>query len=225
MGCGGGEEAGRMAKGQKPSSKSIKPKARAKAAAHKTAAVRKKAAPKTKTPAKAARPSKPVGARNRVVIERPKTPPAHKPEPAPRLLRENKATAAALVLLEKGIKLIYQKEFKKARAEFKSLLQDYPGEPEILVRARTYIQICEREEHAHKKPLVGNDQLYNMGVIEHNRGNYEKAISYFLHSLEKNPGADHIYYTLAASFALKGDSAESLKNLPRAIEMNEENRA
>ncbi len=144
-------------------------------------------------------------------------------EPA-RLLRDTKATTAALGLLEKGIKLIFQKEFKRARAELKSLIETYPSEAEISARARSYLQICDREEAAHKKPVIANDQLYTLGVMEHNRGDFARAVFYFRQSLEKNPKSDHIYYSLAASFAMKGEIAEAIRNLQKAIELNEENR-
>jgi tetratricopeptide (TPR) repeat protein len=146
------------------------------------------------------------------------------PETPPRLLRDSKTTAAALALLERGIKLIYQKDFRKARAEFKSLIETHPGEPEIVARARTYIQICDREEVAHKKPAITNDQLYTLGVMEHNCGNYEAAISYFHQSLEQHPNADYIFYSIAASLALKGSVPEAIQNLRKAIELKEENR-
>ncbi len=139
-------------------------------------------------------------------------------------MRQTKTTTAALNLLEKGIKLIYQKDFKKARVELKSLIDGYPGEPEILVRAQSYMHICDREEAAHKKPVIAVDQLYTLGVMEHNRGDYEEAISFFRQSLEKNPDSDHIYYSLAASFAMKGEAAEAVRHLQKAIELNEENR-
>jgi len=170
---------------------------------------------------KAARP-----ARTRKAM-RPETKKVSAPSKAPeasRLLRETKATTAALSLLERGIKLIYHKEFRKARVELKSLFESYPAESEILARARTYLQICDREEAAHKKPVIANDQLYNLGVMEHNRGDYEKAVTYFRQSLEKNRNSDHIYYSLAASFAMKGEIAEALRNLQKAVELNEENR-
>jgi tetratricopeptide (TPR) repeat protein len=133
-------------------------------------------------------------------------------------------TYAALSLLEKGIKLIYQKEFRKARAEFDALLDSYPAESEILARARTYLQICHREELSHKKQAVNQDQLYTMGVMEHNRRNYEAATAYFRQSLGKYPKADYIHYSLAASLAKKGDSSEALASLRKAVELNEDNR-
>lgn len=146
------------------------------------------------------------------------------PTVAPHLLRQTKTTSAALALLEKGIELIFQKEFKKSRSELKTLLETYPGELDILARARSYIQICEREEAAQKKQSVSTDQLYALGVLEHNRANYDMAISYFLQSLDKHPDTDYIYYSIAASHALKGNVAESLENLRKAVELNEDSR-
>lgn len=142
----------------------------------------------------------------------------------PRLLRQTKTTSAALSLLEKGIELIFQKEFRKARVELKSLVESYPEELDILARARSYIQICEREEAAQKKQSVSTDQLYALGVMEHNKANYDAAISYFLQSLQNRPNADYIYYSVAASHAMKGNLSESLENLRKAVELNEDSR-
>lgn len=179
---------------------------------------------KTRTAGRAARAAKPARAQKAMKPETKKASTVAKTAEVSRLLRETKATTAALGLLARGIKLIYQKEFRKARVELKSLIESYAAEPEILARARTYLRICDREEAAHKKPVIGNDQLYTLGVMEHNRGDYEKAVTYFRQSLEKNPKSDHIYYSLAASCAVKGEIAEALRNLQKAVELNEENR-
>jgi tetratricopeptide (TPR) repeat protein len=141
-----------------------------------------------------------------------------------RLLHQTKTTSAALVILGKGVELIFQKDFRKAKNELKSLLQMYPGELDILARARSYIQICEREEANLKKPAASADQLYALGILEHNRANYDAAISYFLQSLAKHPKADYIYYSIAASQAKKGDSAKSIESLRKAVALNEDSR-
>jgi tetratricopeptide (TPR) repeat protein len=146
------------------------------------------------------------------------------PENPARLLRDTKSTVAALGLLEKAIKFIYQKDFKKARLELKTLLDSHPEEAEILARARSYIRICDREDTAHKRPMITNDQLYTLGVMMHNRGDFEAAISYFRQSLDKHKDADYVLYSLAASLAMKGDLADATVNLRKAIELNEENR-
>jgi len=146
------------------------------------------------------------------------------PEKPPRLLGDTKSTAAALSLLEKAIKLIFFRDLRRARAEIKALFETHPGEKEILARARSYLQICEREEAALHKPTVTGDQLYTFGIVEHNRGNYDSAISVFNQLLAKQPDTDYLYYAVAASFALKGDVGQALANLRRAIGLNESNR-
>jgi tetratricopeptide (TPR) repeat protein len=207
---GGVRKVKRQVKQARPK-RAISPK-KASAVRPKKAPVRPRKAPKPKRAKKGGAP----GARA-------KAPERVKAEPV-RLLRETKATTAALSMLERGIKLIYQKDFKRARTELKLLMESYPGETEILAGARTYLQICAREEAAHRKPVVANDELYAMGVVEHNRADYAKALSYFSQSLEKHQDSDHIYYSLAATLAMKGDRADALRNLRKAIELNEENR-
>jgi tetratricopeptide (TPR) repeat protein len=146
------------------------------------------------------------------------------PDTASGLLRPTKSSNAALRHLEKGIELIFRRDFKKAHAELKSLCSSYPGETEILARARSYIMICEREEASRKKVEAPTDQLYAMGVMEHNKANYDAAISYYLRSLKNNPDSDYIYYSIAASQAMKGNLKESMINLKKAIELNRDSR-
>lgn len=167
-----------------------------------------------------AAPGNPSAQRKTVLPAQP-TPP---PEQPPRLLRETKSTAAALALLEKSIKLIFWKDYRRARAELLSLIQNHPAESEILARARSYLQICEREDKALHKVAVASDQLYTLGVIEHNRGNYDAAVAIFHQSLVKHSESDFVYYALAASCALRGDAEQALAHLRKAIALNEANR-
>jgi len=215
-----------MAKGSKVSKRSSsKPKAKPKPAAKKRVPSRASVPGKAKTKT-SKKPSKAKGAgAPKAAAESIKTSSFNKiAAPPPRLLPETKTTAAALALLERSIKLIYQKEFKKARSELKSLLESFPSESEILARARSYLQICERDETVHRRPVLGNEQLYTLGVMEHNRGDFEKAVAYFRNALDKNQTSDHVYYSLAASLAMKGESAEAIRNLRQAVELNEDNR-
>src|SRR5262245_57467725 len=147
----------------KAKSKSAKPAARAKTPAAKghhgsAAKSKKKAARKSaaKLPVKESAVMVPE-TRKRVSPFGAVTPAPEKP---PRVLAETKQTVAALALLEKGIKLIYQKEFKKARHELQSIAELHASETEIIARSRSYLQICDREEAAHKKQVVTQDQLY-----------------------------------------------------------------
>jgi tetratricopeptide (TPR) repeat protein len=157
-------------------------------------------------------------------VRRGPPPPAPPPEKPPRLLSESKQTSAALALLEKGIKLLFQKDFKRARHELEAIASHYPAEHEIIARSRSYLQVCDREEGAQKKPSISNDQLYTLGVLEHNQGNFDAAIGHFLQSLERHGSAEYVYYSLAASHARKRDVGPAVQNLRRAIELNEDNR-
>jgi tetratricopeptide (TPR) repeat protein len=147
------------------------------------------------------------------------------PEDAPsQLLRRTKTTASALAQLEKGIESIYRKDFKKAFAELQSLIEKYPNEAEITARAHSYLDICRRGEARQKKTPATHDQSYALGVLEHNKANYDKAIACFTQSLEKYPRADYIYYSIAASLALKGSISEAIENLRTAVELNNDSR-
>lgn len=145
-------------------------------------------------------------------------------EPPPRLLQDTKSSAAALAMLERGIKLLHRKEIRKARAELQDLLKSYPDEKEILAKARSYIQICEREEAQERKQKVTADEAFSMGVVEHNRGAYDSAIGYFRQYLSLKRDDDHAHYSLAASLALKGDAPSAIQSLRRAIELSGRNR-
>jgi tetratricopeptide (TPR) repeat protein len=206
------------------SGSAARPAKTAKAKATGKASIRKRASKAKVSPVKA---KKKVGAPKRHPVkksdkaaQKTETPPVA----PPRLLRRTKTTTAALALLEKGIGHIHKRDFKKARAELKTLLETYPGEVDILARARSYIRICKREEAAQRKPPATTDQLYALGILEHNKANYDSAISYFLQSLESHPEADYIYYSVAASLAMKGDLPEAVKNLRKAVELNEDSR-
>jgi len=146
------------------------------------------------------------------------------PSPASGLLRQTKSTASALSHLEKAIELIHKRDYKKALAELNGLCQSFPEETEILARARSYILICEREAGIRKKAEVSTDQLYALGVMEHNKENYDEAILYYEKSLKNNPDTDYIYYSIAASHAMRGEFDASMKNLRKAIELNEDSR-
>jgi len=229
-------------KSKKPKSRSaarpakkVKPKATAKAPSRKRVSKAKatskktkpKSAPKAKKKALSSprRPAK-KGKKDMRTVSRKPAPKAAAsvPETPPRLLRQTKTTAAALALLEKGIGHIHKRDYKKARSELKTLLETYPGEMEILARARSYIQICDREEATQKTPPATTDQLYTLGILEHNKTNYDAAIAYFQKSLAIHPDADYIYYSVAASQAMNGNLIESMENLRKAVELNEDSK-
>jgi len=152
------------------------------------------------------------------------TPSVSREDAPSQLLRRTKTTASAIAQLEKGIESVHRRDFKKALTELQSLIEKYPNEAAIAVRARSYLDICRRGEASRKKTPAAHDQTYAMGVLEHNSTNYDKAIAYFQQSLEKYPRADYIYYSIAASLALKGNVPAAIENLRKAVELNRDSR-
>jgi len=188
-----------------PPIQAIKDPGKSKAARQKQAAAGKTTPIAAAPAAKSAKPVSPISRQDA---------PAQVP-------RWNKTTASALAQLEKGIELINRKDFKKAIAELQSLIEKYKNETGITAAARGYIEICKRGEARRKKaPPAAENQAYALGVMEHNSTNYDKAIAYFKQSLERYPRADYIYYSIAASLALKGDAPVAVENLRKAVELN-----
>ncbi len=197
-------------------------------------AAKKSAAPKSKAPAaKSKSPKSAAGGKRAATPARKRTAgPGAAPtgisliesSATPRLLRQTKNTTAALALLEKGIELLFKKEIQKARSEFDTLIDQHPTELEILARARSYLQICDREEAGPKKAPASADELYAIGIMAHNQADYDRALSYFSKSLEKHPDADYIYYSMAASLAMKGEAEGAIEKLHRAVALNEDSR-
>ncbi|HXG92672.1 MAG TPA: tetratricopeptide repeat protein [Blastocatellia bacterium] len=82
---------------------------------------------------------------------------------------------------------------------------------------RTYLAIIEQRLARAPSIPRNPDALYNQGVFEHNRGNFEDARALFEKALKADPRADHIWYSLAAAYARLNDPQKSLDALRRAI--------
>ena len=196
-------------------------------------AAKKSAAPKSKAPAaKSKSPKSAAGGKRAATPARKRTAgPGAAPtgisliesSATPRLLRQTKNTTAALALLEKGIELLFKKEIQKARSEFDTSSTNTPRNSRSW-RGRSYLQICDREEAGPKKAPASADELYAIGIMAHNQADYDRALSYFSKSLEKHPDADYIYYSMAASLAMKGEAEGAIEKLHRAVALNEDSR-
>ena len=118
--------------------------------------VRKKAAPRKKVKAavsvrKAARtalaPSaEPVAA-----------PPAQPPQPPPR----KPSFYEAVAIYERGVQALQRHDFEGAATFFRTVLERYPEERELLERARLYLRVCEREtERRQPVPKTPAERVY-----------------------------------------------------------------
>ena len=199
-----------------PARKAVAPASRT--AASKTAAGNKNPARKS-TPAKpqkgsarpAPRPAQAKGAK--VVAQRKQS----APQPVPR--QPTRDEAAALRVFERAHKEFARGRFNEARAQFRDLIEKYPGASEVTARARTYLAIAEARLRTEISLPRDADSLYDRGVIELNRGEYVAAQEMFERALKREPEAAHIHYGLAATRARLGSIDSALESLQRALDL------
>ena len=157
---------------------------------------------KTKQPVKAKKAEVKPGKKS----VKPILPPPRKTEfashPTPRQPSPNEA--AALKAFEKAHKEFVRGRFADARDSFKQLLEKHAAVVEVAARARTYLSIAEARLKAEASLPKDPDSLYDLGVIQLNRGDYNAAQELFERAMKRDPNAAHIHYGLAATRARLG---------------------
>jgi tetratricopeptide (TPR) repeat protein len=139
------------------------------------------------------------------------------PQPVPR--QPTRDEAAALRVFERAHKEFARGRFNEARAQFRDLIEKYPGASEVTARARTYLAIAEARLRTEISLPRDADSLYDRGVIELNRGEYVAAQEMFERALKREPEAAHIHYGLAATRARLGSIDSALESLQRALDL------
>ena len=177
------------------------------ASAHKLQKARTKAAPR------------PAAASERAVALAPKAPPP--PPVAPR----KPAFYEALAVYEAGVRALQRHDFESGAESFRGVIDRYPGEQELVERARLYLQVCERETA--RRPAAAlqtaTDSVY-AATVALNAGDPEGALSHLGKALEEQPDSDHAHYIMAVALTERGNREAALTHLRRAIDLNPENR-
>src|SRR5207302_9094311 len=73
-------------------------------------------------------------------------------------------------------------------------------------------------------PQTIDERLY-AATLAINGGNYEQALQHLRLVRDEDPDNDHALYMLAVAHAQRGEHAEAVAHLERAIALNTENRA
>src|SRR5215218_80832 len=131
----------------------------------------------------------------------------------------------AVAVYEKGVEALQRHDYNRALELLQSVLRLYPEEKELHERVRLYLNICER--HATPRaaaPRTIQERLY-ASTIAINGGRYDEAISHLRLVRDEDPDNDHALYMLAVAHAQRGEHAEAVAHLERAIALNPENRA
>ena len=130
----------------------------------------------------------------------------------------------AVALYERGLDALQRHDYAGAADLFESMLRQYPEEKELHERVRLYLNICRRQTVREKpSPKTVEERLY-ASTIAINRGKYDEAISHLRLVRDEDPDNDHALYMLAVAHAQRGEHAEAIAHLERAIAVNPENR-
>ena len=131
----------------------------------------------------------------------------------------------AVAIYERGLETLQRHDYKSAADLFASVLRKYPEEKELHERVRLYLNICQRQAKAPETaPQTIDERLY-ASTLAINGGHYDQAIVHLRLVRDEDPDNDHALYMLAVAHAQRGEHAEALAHLERAIAFNPENRA
>jgi tetratricopeptide (TPR) repeat protein len=130
----------------------------------------------------------------------------------------------AVALYERGLDRLQRHDYKGAVDLFESVLRQYPEEKELHERVRLYLNICQRQTTREDPAPQTIDERLFASTIAVNGGRYDEAISHLRLVRDEDPDNDHALYMLAVAHAQRGEHAEAIAHLERAIAMNPENR-
>jgi tetratricopeptide (TPR) repeat protein len=131
----------------------------------------------------------------------------------------------AVALYERGLEMLQHHDYRGAEDIFESVLRLYPDEKELHERVRLYLNICRRQVTPRETaPQTVEERLY-ASTLAINGGQYDQAIVQLRLVRDEDPDNDHALYMLAVAHAQRGEHAESIAHLERAIALNPENRA
>ena len=149
------------------------------------------------------------------------TPPATPPAPARR-----STYVEAVALYEQGLERLQQHDYSGAADRLEAVLKQFPEEKELHERVKLYLNVCRKQASAVPAalPQTIEERLY-ASTLALNGGRYDEAISHLRLVRDEDPDNDHALYMLAVAHAQRGELAEAVAHVERAIAMNPENRA
>ncbi len=131
----------------------------------------------------------------------------------------------AVAIYERGVQGLQRHDFAGAAELFRTVIERYPEERELLERARLYLRVCERETARNSPaPETPAEQVY-AATVSLNAGDHAAALHHLQRALKADPENDHAHYIMSAALSLRGRREEALEHLHRAIALNPDNRA
>jgi tetratricopeptide (TPR) repeat protein len=131
----------------------------------------------------------------------------------------------AVALYERALEAVQRRDFHGAASLLESVLRLYPEEKELHERVRLYLNVCRRHTAPREAtPQTIGERLY-AATLAINGARYDEAISHLRLVRDEDPDNDYALYMLASAHAQRGEHAEAIAHLERAIAVNPENRS
>jgi tetratricopeptide (TPR) repeat protein len=144
------------------------------------------------------------------------------PEPAP---PRKPGFYEAVAIYERGVQALQKHDFAGAAGFFRTVLERYPDERELLERARLYLRVCERETSRQPAPgpKTPAERVY-AATVALNSGDHNGALDHLQRALGEDPESDHAHYIMAVALGMRNRGDEAIGHLQQAIALNPENR-
>ena len=147
------------------------------------------------------------------------------PPPAPSAPARRSTYVEAVALYEQGLERLQQHDYAGAADRLEAVLKQFPEEKELHERVKLYLNVCRKQATAvQAAPQTIEERLY-ASTLAINGGRYDEAISHLRLVRDEDPDNDHALYMLAVAHAQRGELAEAVAHVERAIAINPENRA
>lgn len=132
----------------------------------------------------------------------------------------------AVATYEQGVAALQRREFSVAAQRFREVLERYPEERELHERARLYLRVCERQLEPREPagPRTPEERVF-AATLALNAGREDEAAEHLTQVLTEDPAHGTAHYMLAIVHARKGDAAQALSHLARAVELDPDHRA
>src|SRR5262249_48492454 len=130
----------------------------------------------------------------------------------------------AVALYERGLEALQRHDYAGAVELLESVLRQYPEEKELHERVRLYLNICQRQAAPPEAPPHPAEERLYAATLAINGGRYDEAITHLRLVRDEDPDNDHALYMLAVAHAQRGEHAEAVAHLERAIALNPDNR-
>ncbi len=131
----------------------------------------------------------------------------------------------AIAIYETGVRALQRHDFSAGAEAFRQVLDRYPGERELVERARLFLRVCERETAQRPEgPQTTAERVY-AATMSLSAGDSDAALTHVQQALEHEPTSHRAHYMMAVIRSTRSENAMALEHLRRAIELNPENRA